>query len=246
MMEILALITARGGSKGIPRKNIVPFLGRPLIAWSVEAALRARSVTRIVASTDDADIAEAARSAGAEMPFLRPHSLAADDTPDLPVFRHALDWLSEHEDYHPALVIHLRPTSPLRPDGLIDEGVRRLAADPVADSLRAVCVPVNNPFKMWMLDESSPYMRPLVQTDIPEPYNQPRQALPAAYWQIGLLDVIRPATILEKGSMTGKHILPLIVDPALAVDIDDPASLERAEATCHAHGMMAPDAATRP
>lgn len=237
MSEVLALVTARGGSKGIPRKNVAPFLGRPLIVWTIDAARQATSISRIVVTTDDPAIAEIAVGEGAECPFLRPEALARDDTPDLPVFRHALDWLRDREGYHPDLVVHLRPTSPLRPAGLIDEGVRRLTEDPGADSLRTVCLPGNNPFKMWLLGETGPYMRPLINTQIPEPYNQPRQALPTAYWQIGVLDVIRPATILEKRSMTGERILPLIVDPALAVDIDDPVSLERAEAVCRSRGM---------
>jgi N-acylneuraminate cytidylyltransferase len=232
MAEILSLITARGGSKGIPHKNIVPFLGRPLIEWSILAAQASETVTRIVTSTDDAEIAAIARAAGAETPFLRPTALAQDDTLDLPVFVHALGWLADQENYRPDLVVHLRPTSPLRPPGLLDDGVRKLAADPKADSLRAVSLPANNPYKMWLLDDASPYMHALVQTDIREPYNQPRQTLPVAYWQIGVLDVIRPATILEKGSMTGDRILPMIVDPSLAVDIDDPASLAQAEANC--------------
>lgn len=245
MTEILAVITARGGSKGLLRKNIVPFLGRPLIDWSVRTALESACITRVIVTTDDPQIAETGRNAGAETPFLRPTELAQDDTRDLPVFRHALSWLDGNEGYRPDLVVHLRPTSPLRPAGLIDEGVQRVLANPNADSLRAVCLPANNPFKMWLLDDKPPYMSALMKTDIEEPYNQPRQALPVAYWQIGVLDVIRPATILEKNSMTGAHILPLIVDPALAVDIDDSASLARAEVACQAAGMGETFAAQR-
>ncbi|MEK9643932.1 MAG: acylneuraminate cytidylyltransferase family protein [Alphaproteobacteria bacterium] len=232
MTEVLAIVPARGGSKGLPRKNVAPFMERPLIEWSIEAAVASRSVTRIVVSTDDEEIAATGRRAGADTPFLRPAELARDETLDLPVFVHALEWLAEHESYRPDLVVHLRPTSPLRPPGLIDKGVATIAADPRADSLRAVCLPANNPFKMWLMDDDSPYMHGLVPTDIPEPYNQPRQALPVAYWQIGVLDVIRPATILNGNSMTGERILPLIVDSALAVDIDDAASLARAEEAC--------------
>lgn len=237
MTEILALVTARGGSKGIPRKNITPFLGMPLINWSIRAGLESDVVTRVIVTTDDTQIAECARSAGAETPFVRPAELAQDDTRDLPVFAHALNWLATEENYRPDLVIHLRPTSPLRPPGLIEDGVRLMSEHVDADSLRAICLPANNPFKMWLLDEATPYMKALVPTDIPEPYNEPRQALPTAYWQIGVLDVIRPATIVEKKSMTGDRILPLVVDPALAADIDDPESLARAEQICRQAGM---------
>ena len=116
--EILALIPARGGSKGIPRKNIRLFSGYPLIAWSIAAARQSACVTRTLVSTDDEEIAAVARSFGAETPFLRPAELAQDATTDLPVFEQALHWLAEHEGYHPEVVVQLRPTSPDPPAGL--------------------------------------------------------------------------------------------------------------------------------
>lgn len=236
-MEVLAVIPARGGSKGIPRKNVVELLGRPLLWWSVRAALDAETVTRTVLSTDDAEIAEIGASAGAEVPFLRPAELAGDEVLDLPVFLHALQTLADAEGYRPDLVVHLRPTSPLRPPGLVDDGVRTLAADPAADSLRAVTVPANNPFKMWRIEGG--VLVPLVDSGIPEQYNQPRQALPDAYWQTGTLDVVRTATLVEQRSMTGRRILPMVIDPELAVDIDDPVSLAVAEDRCRRYGLTA-------
>jgi N-acylneuraminate cytidylyltransferase len=113
--------------------------------------------------------------------------------------------------------------------------VRTLAADPAADALRAVTVPANNPFKMWRIADG--VLVPLVDSGIPEQYNQPRQALPAAYWQTGTLDVMRPATILDQHSMTGRRILPMVIDPELAVDIDDPVSLAVAEDRCRRFGL---------
>jgi len=234
-VEVLAVIPARGGSKGIPRKNVVELLGRPLLWWSVRSALAAETVTRTVLSTDDAEVADVGREAGAEVPFLRPAELAGDDVLDLPVFEHVLTTLARDEGYRPDLVVHLRPTSPLRPPGLVDDGVRTLAADPAADSLRAVTIPANNPFKMWRIVDG--VLRPLVDSGIPEQYNQPRQALPPAYWQTGTLDVMRPATILELRSMTGRRILPMVIDPELAVDIDDPVSLALAEDRCRRFGL---------
>jgi CMP-N-acetylneuraminic acid synthetase len=234
-LEVLAVIPARGGSKGIPRKNVVELLGRPLLWWSVRAALEAKTVTRTVLTTDDAEMAEVGRAAGAEVPFLRPAELAGDDVLDLPVFEHVLTTLADSEGYRPDLVVHLRPTSPLRPPGLVDEGVRTLAADPEADSLRAVTTPANNPFKMWRIEDG--VLVPLVDSGIPEQYNQPRQALPPAWWQTGTLDVMRPATILELRSMTGRRILPMVIDTELAVDIDDPVSLAVAEDRCRRYGL---------
>jgi CMP-N-acetylneuraminic acid synthetase len=235
-MNVLAVVTARGGSKSIPGKNIISFLGKPLIAWSVEAALSSSRVNRVITTTDDEAIAEAARTAGSEIPFMRPAELAQDETLDLPVFEHALRWLVEHEGYEPDIVVHLRPTTPLRPDGLVDQGIDLLASDVRADSVRAVCKPMNNPFKMWkFLDDGS--MSALFESGIDEPYNQPRQGLPDAYWQTGTFDAFRPSCVLEKHSMTGDRILPLLIDTDLAVDIDDELSLRHAEEVCRRHGM---------
>lgn len=103
--EVLAIIPARGGSKGIPRKNIRSFAGAPLIAWSIAAAQQSNTVTRVIVSTDDEEIAAVARQYGAETPFLRPAEFAQDQTTDLPVFEHALDWLAAHEQYQPNVVV---------------------------------------------------------------------------------------------------------------------------------------------
>jgi CMP-N-acetylneuraminic acid synthetase len=227
-VSTLAVIPARGGSKGLPGKNLVPFLGRPLVTWSVETGRRASLVDRVIVSTDDPDIADVARRGGAEVPFLRPLELAADDVPDFPVFEHALHWLEREDGYRPDIVVQLRPTSPLRPEGLVDDGIRTLMGDLDADSLRAVCEPPANPYKMWRIENGR--LVPLLGLDLAEPYNQPRQALPTVYWQIGVLDVIRRETLIDQHSISGRRIIPLVVDAALAADIDDRESLARAEA----------------
>lgn len=228
--EVLAIIPARGGSKGIPRKNIRDFAGAPLIAWSIAAALRAETVTRVIVSTDDEEIAAVAREWRAETPFLRPAELAQDNTTDYPVFRQALEWLSEHEDYHPDVVVQLRPTSPVRPLHCVDEAVKLLLAHPSADCVRGVVPSGQNPFKMWKVDAESGRMLPLLQVEgVAEPYNAPRQSLPRTYWQTGHIDAIRASTILEKDSLTGSEILPLMIDPRYTADIDTPADWERCE-----------------
>lgn len=149
MTEVLAIIPARGGSKSIPRKNIRPFAGHPLIAYSIAAGLAAETVNRVVVSTDDEQIAAISRRYGAETPFMRPEEFSQDDTPDLPVFQHALRWLRENEGYRPEMIVQLRPTSPLRRVRHIDQAVHRLLDRPEANAVRTVCVPFQNPFKMW-------------------------------------------------------------------------------------------------
>jgi CMP-N-acetylneuraminic acid synthetase len=226
--QVLALIPARGGSKSIPRKNIRPLAGYPLIAYSIAAGLAANTVTRILVSTDDPEIAEIARRYGAETPFLRPPELAQDTTPDLPVFQHALHWLDENEGWQPEIIVQLRPTSPFRRVVHIDQAVYRLIERPEADAVRTVCVPFQNPFKMWRI-QTDGFMQPLVDLGVPEPYNMPRQALPDVFWQTGYVDAAWSDTLMHKNSMTGEHILPLVIDPSEWIDIDSPDDWRRAE-----------------
>ncbi len=230
MAEVLALIPARGGSKSIPRKNIVDFGGHPLIAYSIAAGLAAETVTRVIVSTDDDEIAEISRCYGAETPFLRPAEHAGDHTPDLPVFLHALSWLRDNQGYQPDIVVQLRPTSPFRKVRHIDQAVYRLIEHPEADAVRTVCVPFQNPFKMWRIRPDG-FMQPL-GTELgisKEPYNQPRQALPDVYWQTGYVDAAWADTLLVKNSMTGDTILPLIIEASEWVDIDSRDDWHRAE-----------------
>ena len=218
--EVLALIPARGNSKSIPRKNIRDLGGYPLIAYSIAAGLQAQCVTRTIVSTDNAEIAEIARAYGAETPFLRPEEFSRDDTQDLPVFRHALKWLAENEDYHPDVVVQLRPTSPFRPPEMLDAAVKLLLEHPGADSVRGVVPSGQNPYKMWRV-EADGSIRPLLAVDgIKEAFNAPRQQLPDTYWQTGHIDAIRPRAILEKESMSGDTIMPLFIDSRYTVDID--------------------------
>ena len=248
MMEILALIPARGGSKGIPRKNIRNFAGYPLIAWSIAAAKQSELVTRVIVSTDDAEIAAVARQCGAETPFLRPAELAQDQTTDLPVFEHALQWLEENEGYRPEVVVQLRPTSPIRPKGMIDSAIRILLAHADADCVRGVVPTGQNPFKMWRFDGADKPLNPLLEVPgIAEPYNAPRQILPPVYWQTGHIDAIRVSTIQNKKSLTGDVIYPLVIDPHYTVDIDNLSDWAKYEALARSDlEMVTPGKKKRP
>lgn len=239
MTEILALIPARGGSKGIPRKNIRNFAGYPLIAWSIAAAKQSALVTRVIVSTDDEEIAAVAREYGAETPFLRPVELAQDKTTDLPVFEHALQWLQENEGYRPEIMVQLRPTSPIRPANMLDHAIRILLNHSDADCVRGVVPAGQNPFKMWRFDGEDQPMKPLLAVDgIAEPYNAPRQILPVVYWQTGHIDAIRVSTILQKKSLTGDVIYPLVIDPRYTVDIDNLSDWAKYEALANSELEM--------
>jgi len=243
MTNTLALIPARGGSKGIPRKNIRNFAGYPLIAWSIAAAKQSKLVTRIIVSTDDEEIAAVAREHGAETPFLRPAELAQDKTTDLPVFEHALQWLAKHEGYRPKVVVQLRPTSPIRPKSMVDDAINILLNHPDADCVRGVVPAAQNPYKMWRFDDVNAPMNPLLKVKgVAEPYNAPRQILPATYWQTGHIDAIRVSTIIKKKSLTGDAVYPLMIDPAYTVDIDALADWAKYEALVYSGlEMVTPD-----
>ncbi|MBI4635724.1 MAG: acylneuraminate cytidylyltransferase family protein [Candidatus Rokubacteria bacterium] len=224
----MAVIPARGGSKGIPRKNLAMVAGHPLIAYSIAGALAAERVHRVIVSTDDLEIADVARAYGAEVPFIRPAELATDDTPDLPVFDHALGWLAARAGDPPDILVHLRPTSPLRQVADIDRAVDLLRENPTADSVRSVCAPFQNPYKMWRLTDHG-LLAPLLGAEVEEPYNLPHQKLPPVYWQTGYIDATRYRTIVTVRSMTGGAILPLVIGDDSWVDIDTRAMLEHAD-----------------
>ncbi|HZM21359.1 MAG TPA: acylneuraminate cytidylyltransferase [Anaerolineales bacterium] len=231
MTQILALIPARGGSKGIPHKNIRDFAGYPLIAWSIAAGLQANAVNRVIVSTDDKEIAAVAREYGAETPFMRPRELALDRTNDLPVFEHALKWLEDIEGYKPDIIVQLRPTSPIRPKDCVDSAVRTLIENSSADSVRGIVPAGQNPHKMWRFNGYDKPMKPLLEVEgISEPYNAPRQILPPVYWQTGQIDVIRTSTISRKHSLTGSVVYPLVIDARYTVDIDTLADWAKSEA----------------
>jgi CMP-N,N'-diacetyllegionaminic acid synthase len=209
--EVMALIPARGGSKSVPRKNLLPVAGRPLLAYSIMHAQACPSITRIVVSTDDDEISSVAKAFGADVPFKRPAEAATDAATDLQVFRHALSWLAEREGYVPELIVHLRPTGPVREAALIERAVQLMLQNPDADALRSVGTADQTPYKMWRIEDS--FLRPLIELPgYPEAHSMPRQKLPAAYWQNGYVDIVRPRTIIDLESMTGNVILPFVVE----------------------------------
>lgn len=135
--RVIAIITARGGSKGLPKKNIAILAGKPLMAWSIEQAKQSRYINRIIVSTDDTEIAGIAEKYGAEVPFIRPKELAEDTTPTIDVLMHALNWLEARNENYDLLVL-LEPTSPLRDVEDIDKCVEKLTSNPKAESIVSV------------------------------------------------------------------------------------------------------------
>ncbi len=224
--NVLAIIPARGGSKSIPDKNLVELAGKPLIAHSIISAIETPSISRVLVTTDSDKIKDVSIHYDAEVPFIRPANLSEDNTPDLPVFQHCLEWLQLNESYSPDLVIHLRPTTPFRNVNVIEECINKMLMTKEADSLRVVTPSREHPYKMWTLDGDFEYLSPLISSEIHEPYNQPRQSLPMSYFQPGYLDVIRTNTITHLSSMSGSKIMGHILQSPNIVDIDDQLSLD--------------------
>jgi CMP-N,N'-diacetyllegionaminic acid synthase len=229
MADVLALIPARGGSKSIPRKNLREIAGKPMIAHSIAQAQASRHIDRIVVTTDDAEIAEVARKYGAETPFMRPAEFARDLSTDYEFVRHALEWFRENERYEPELAVQLRPTTPARDVRFIDRAIEAIRARPEADSLRAVVGCCFTPYKMWRVGDDGFLKQLLILDGLEEPYNQPRQLLPEVVQQDGFLDIVRPRTIFEQNSITGRSVLPFFIDRE-SIDIDEEDDLRAADA----------------
>jgi CMP-N,N'-diacetyllegionaminic acid synthase len=238
MPDILALIPARGGSKGIPRKNLIELAGKPLIAHSIEHALHSSRITRVIVSTDDEEIAEVARRYGAEVPFLRPAALSGDLSTDLEVFEHALEHLQGQEGYVPELVVQLRPTSPVRKVNVVDAAIDALLAAPSADSLKSLSPSKASPYKMWVVDAGGAV--PLLELPgLREAHSMPRQILPTVYAGNGYVDIIRPRAILEQKSMVGRVVLPFVLDEPI-FDLDYPEQIRALEEALYARVGITP------
>ena len=223
--KILALITARSGSKSVKDKNIRPIDGKPMLAYSIEHAKESGYINRIVLTTDSEKYAQIGREYGAEVPFIRPAEYATDSALDIDVFVHALGFLKDNEGYEPDIIVHLRPTYPFRDVNDIDTMIEKMLADESIDSLRSVKKNTVVPHKMWYLKEDG-LLDPLMK-DIPEAYNMPRQALPDTYIQNGNVDLLRPRCIWEYHSMTGKKIMGYEMKEMY--DVDTEADFDRVD-----------------
>jgi len=224
-MRVLGLIPARGGSRGIPRKNVRLMGGKPLLQHTAEAALGARGVTRVVLSTEDEEIAALGRQCGVEVPFRRPLELAQDDTPTLPVVVHAVSWLEGVGDCFDAVCV-LQPTHPLRRPEDIDACVdllTRTDADAVVTVLRVP--PQYNPHWVYFVDEGG-NLRLALGAREPLPR---RQDLPLAFHREGSVYVTRRDVVMKQHTLYGERLVGYELDAGQSVNIDVREDWERAE-----------------
>lgn len=219
-MTTVGIIPARGGSKGIPRKNVKLLAGKPLIAYAIETALACDVLDRVIVSSDDKEIAEIARAWGADVPFLRPPELALDTTPMFPVLRHALNWLERADGNIYDLVVILDPTSPFRTPEHIAAGIQAMKDDPQADVVTSVCEVEYNPYFV-MAELRGEYLVPVVT---PERPIYRRQDAPVVFRENACVCVVRRNLILERdGYFFGvDKVRPIIMSPEQSVHVDSP------------------------
>lgn len=232
--NILTIIPARGGSKGVPKKNLRPLAGKPLIAWTIEEAKKAKRTGRVIVSTDSEEIAEIARAYGAEVPFMRPAEISQDLSTDLEFILHALETLKVTEGYEPQAVARFSPTTPLRSAHVMDDAIGLLFAHPEADSVRPVSLLSHHPYKAWRIEGERliPAFGPEV-TGHAQPHNMPRQLFPKFYAHLGASGVAWTRLFREKGTTSGDIVLPLIMDESEAFDINTELDFEIAEILMH-------------
>ena len=217
-MNTVAIIPARGGSKGIPRKNIKELCGKPLIAYIIETALRVRELDRVIVSTEDKEIAEVAKKCGAEVPFMRPEELARDETPTLPVLQHAVKYLEEKENYKPDIIVLLYATSPLLKHERVSEAIKLLKARGF-DSVLSV---VEDRGHYWIKrgeDYERLYPKVLKNRQFTEPLLK----------ENGAIYLCKRDLLMKENTMVGGKIGFLKMQKEESIDIDEPLDFEIAE-----------------
>ena len=224
--EIFAIIPARGGSKGVPKKNIELLGGYPLIAFAIVAAKLCSEIERVIVSTDSPEIADIAKSYGAEAPFLRPPELAQDTSPDIDFIRHATDWFQSHEGSQPDFLVQLRPTTPLRDPALIDSAIRAIQSNAGATSLRSAHE-LQEPVQKMMGIRAGFLVGLFPDDPRPEYYNLPRQVFLPSYHPNGYVDIIRTDFVRRNNGLNGPRILAFTTP--VAVEVDRPEDFEYLE-----------------
>jgi len=227
MDKILAIITARGGSKGVPRKNIRQVCGKPLIAYSIEAALQVRDLLyKIIVSTDDAEIAAISRHYGGEVPFLRPAELAEDKTPSLPVLQHAVRFVEELDKVRLDWIMLLQPTSPLRSKDDIMTTLE-LAQLGGCDSVISVVQTPTHPLFIKRIEKGQ--LLPFSDVLVEKEGTRRQDAQPAAYIRNGAIYLTRRDVLMERNSIWGGFIRPYVMPPERSVNVDSELDLKLAE-----------------
>ena len=220
-LKVLGVVGARSGSKSIPHKNIRPLLGKPLMAWIIEAAKASKYVTRLILSTDSPEYQEVGRKYGAETPFLRPAEYATDTASDIDFLTHAVRWLEENENWKPDIVLRLPPTTPLCTTASIDACIEHLLNDPETTSARTITTASKHPYKLWKINGEvlEPFV-PKEWSGLREPSATARQFYNVnAYSHVDVI-AVRRDTLMNEGLLTGKKTKYVMLKKMDAIDID--------------------------
>lgn len=223
-MKFLGIIPARGGSKGLPRKNLASLLGKPLILYTIEAALESKNLDRVIVSTDDVEIKNVALSAKGVEVIDRPASLASDDAPTILAIEHVLAELKNKHAYSPDAVVLLQPTSPLRTSGDINSAIELFSAKK-PDSVVGVCEASHSPYLSLHL--SGEFLEPLFGW---ENFQKRRQDMAKTYLPNGSVYVSSPQVLSGKGTFYTDRTLPYVMPKERSIDIDSESDLRLAEA----------------
>lgn len=216
----IALIPARGGSKGVPHKNIKLLKGFPLIAYSIVLAQLSQKIQRVIVSTDSEEIAEIAKKFGAEVPFMRPDSFSGDKSPDYEFVNHALEWLATHEGKVPEYIVHVRPTTPLRIPSVVDNAIEAFVKSKDATSLRSGHKASESPFK-WFLKSEQGFFKSIADGVSNEEANAGRQQFPNVYIPDGYVDVIKTSFVCENGILHGEKLMAFESPTCYEVDEEE-------------------------
>ena len=231
-MRVLGIVTARGGSKGLPGKNLQPLGGKPLLQYTAEAALQAKRLARVVLSTDDEQIASLGRRCGLDVPFLRPAELARDDTPHVPVLQDVVRKLEQQGEVYDA-IFTLQPTTPLRQAADIDGAIELLERTGADSVISFVDVGEKHPARMKFIDADGRVIDP----PFAEAFEgQRRQDLPKLYLREGSVYLTRRDVLMQANSLKGRDCRAWIVPPERACNIDGPFDLFLAEQLLQHHG----------
>jgi len=236
-MSVVAVIPARSGSKSIKDKNIVQLGGYPLLAFSIKAALSCNRIDKVYLSTDSEEYAEIGRQFGAEVPFLRPKEAAKDDSTDLEWVQHFLAWHNKEEGSDPEVLVHLRPTTPLRHPEIIATAIDIFREDTAATALRSVHLMSQTAYKCFELEEG--YLKLMFsEYDSVDGGNRPRAEYPQTYEPNGYVDVLSPSFIRVSGKLHGTKVVGFETTWTPDVDTEQDLELLTLVALQHEHLMQ--------
>ena len=216
--KILAIIPCRSRSKGIKDKNINTVFGKPLIYYSIIFAQQCKFIDKIIVSTDSKKYKKIAEKYGINVPFLRPKNISKDFSLDIDFFKHALNWLKQNDSYVPDLIVHLRPTCPIRRIKILKKAINIISKGRKINSVRSISHINKSAYKMWFMKSNSMIKTIAANnTNYKEPHNAPRQKLPNSYVQNSVYDVVR-TKIIKKNLMSGKNVYGLITNDTIDID----------------------------